>query len=264
MSKNLFVGGLSWNVDEEWLSREFEEFGELVSVRVITHADSGKSKGFAYVEFADIEAAKKAQAEKHGAELDGRSLNVDFSKPRPDRSYNNDQVQSRAKSFGDSAPKEPSATLFVGNISFNATQDIVTEYFQEYGTINAVRLPTDRDTGAPKGYGYVEFASIDEAKAAHAALNGADIEGRPIRLDYATPRDNNSSAGGRGGFGDRGGRGGGRGGRGGFGDRGGRGGGRGGRGGFGDRGGRGGRGGSRGSSTNRGGFGDFQGKKVTF
>ena len=115
------------------------------------------------------------------------------------------------------------------------------------------------DSGAPKGFGYVQFGSVDEAEVVFNKMSGAVILGRPIRLDYSAPRPprNNDSPGGRGrgrgGFNDRGGRGGGRG-RGGF-DRGGRG---GGRGGF-DRG-RGGRGGS----TNRGGFGDFKGTKKNF
>lgn len=128
-----------------------------------------------------------------------------------------------------------------------------------------VRLPTDRETGAPKGFGYVTFSSVDEAKVAFDAMQGADLAGRSLRLDYSQPRPNNGDSPARGGRGG--------GGRGGFGDRGGRGsfggrGGGGGRGGFGDRGGRGaGRGGSRGGrggSTNRGGFGDFSGKKTTF
>ena len=112
-----------------------------------------------------------------------------------------------------------------------------------------------RETGNPKGFGYVTFSSVDDAKAAFDAMVGAEISGRPVRLDYATPRPDRGEGGGRG-----------RGGRGGFNDRGrgGRGGGRGGRGGFGDRGGRGGARGGRGGSTNRGGFGDFQGKKQTF
>ncbi|KAG9913686.1 RNA-binding domain-containing protein, partial [Aureobasidium melanogenum] len=257
-SKVLFVGGLSWNVDEDWLSKEFEEFSP-VSVRVITHADSGRSKGFSYVEFADVDAATQALNAKHGTDLDGRTLKCDFSTPRDNsnRSYDKNQVGARANAFGDKQQSTPSTTLFVGNVSFNTTTDSLTGYFSEYGSINSIRLPTDRETGAPKGFGYVEFGSVEEAKAALEGLNGADVDGRNIRLDFAAPRDNN---GGGGGFG---GRGGGRGGRGGFNDRGGRGGGRGGRGGFGDRGGRGGRGGGRGGSTNRGGFGDFQGNRVS-
>ncbi|GAM86674.1 hypothetical protein ANO11243_046920 [Dothideomycetidae sp. 11243] len=254
-SKQLFVGSLSWNVDEDWLAREFEGFGEIVGVRIITRPEDGKSKGFGYVEFSSEEDATKALDAKQGALVDGREINVDFGKPRPDRSYNNEQVSARAQKFGDRAPNAPSNTLFVGNVSFNATQDMLSEAFAEYGSVNSIRLPTDQETGTMKGFGYVEFGSIEEAQGAKDALNGADIGGRNIRLDFAGPRPSNDSNG----FG--GGRGGGRG-RGGFGGRGGgRGGARGGRGGP-RGGGRGGRGGF--SSTNRGGFGDFQGKKVTF
>lgn len=268
---NLFVGNLSWNVDEDWLTREFEEFGELSGVRIITDRESGRSKGFGYVEFSDVANAVKALQQKTGADVDGRAIRIDFSNPRQPKAEGftpQQRAGDRAQKYGD-APKEPTSTLWVGNLSFDADEATVTEYFQEHGTIKGVRLPTDRETGAPKGFGYVEMSSIDEAKAAFEALMGADIAGRAIRLDYAGERADNGSGGGggggRGGFGDRGGRGGGRGfgggrggGRGGFGDRGGRGGGRG-RGG--DRGGRGGRGGA---TTNRGGFGDFSGKKVTF
>ncbi|KAM0715121.1 hypothetical protein Q7P37_009586 [Cladosporium fusiforme] len=259
---NLFVGNLSWNIDEEWLTREFEEFGELQGVRIITDRDSGRSKGFGYVEFTTTENGAKALEGRNGYELDGRQLRVDFSTPRDNNAQTPQQRQNdRASKFGDTQ-NPPAATLFVGNISFEADESTLTEYFQEHGSINSIRLPTDRETGAPKGFGYVEMGSVEEAQAAFAALQGADVAGRPIRLDYAAPRAENGG-GGRGGFGgDRGGRGGGRGGRGGFGDRGGRGGRGGGRGGFGDRGGRG--GGRGGGSFNRGGFGDFSGKKVSF
>lgn len=194
-------------------------------------------------------------------ELDNRPLKCDFSTPRAPKpeGNNRDRAQNRASQYGDKK-SEPSNTLWCANLSFDTTPDSLTGHFSEFGTINGIRLPTDRDTGAPKGFGYIEFGSVDEAKTALEAMSGAEIDGRSVRIDYAPARDNNNGGGGRGGggFGGRGG------GRGGFGDRGGRGGGRG-RGGFGDRGGRGGgRGGRGGFSTNRGGFGDFKGSKVSF
>lgn len=194
----------------------------------------------------------KAVEGMNGKELDGRALNVNPANARPKPA---DRTQQRQKSFGD-ATSPPSETLFVANIAFGATEDTIGEAFGEYGTVTNVRLPTDKDSGQPKGFGYVQFAALDEAVAAYDAMKGAVIEGRPLRLDYATPKPDREA----GGFG--GGRGGG---RGGF-DRGGRGGDRGrgrGRGGF-DRGGRGGGRGGRGGTTNRGGFGDFQGKKKSF
>ena len=274
-SKTIFVGRLSWSVDNDRLAQEFAHCGEVESANVQMDRDSGRSRGFGYVRFTTSEAVEKALL-MNGQEIDGRAVNIDRS-----TESNKSQVrEKRAKAFGDQT-SPPSSTLFVGNLSFDVSEDTVWSFFNDYG-VKSVRLPTDRDTGRPKGFGYVEFEDVDGAKKAFEATNGADIEGRSIRLDYSQPRD---SSGGSRGFGDRGGRGGGRGfgdrgGRGGgrgFGDRGGRGGGRGfgdrgGRGGgrgFGDRGGRGGgrgfgdRGASRGMSKN-GRIAAFEGKKITF
>ena len=263
------MGRLSWSVDNDRLAQEFAHCGEVESANVQMDRDSGKSRGFGYVRFTTTEAVEKALL-MNGQEIDGRAVNIDRS-TAPDKGQ---AREKRAKAFGDQT-SPPSSTLFVGNLSFDVTEDTVWSFFNDYG-VKSVRLPTDRDTGRPKGFGYVEFEDIDGAKKAFETANGADIEGRNIRLDYSQPRD--SSGGGRGGgrgFGDRGGRGGGRGfgdrggGRG-FGDRGGRGGGRGGRGGFGDRGGRGGRGGDRGGRgasrgmSKNGGIAAFEGKKITF
>ena len=244
---NLFVGQLSWNVDDEWLRREFESFGEIIKSEVKTDMDSGRSKGFGFVEFAEIADAVKAKEEMHEAQVDGRSIRTDYSQVRR-QSNPRDNARDRAQRFGDRESAETD-TLFIGNLSFEADDSMVRELFEQYGTITRVSLPTDQATGSLKGFGYIGFASVDEAKEAKAQLTGGEIAGRPFRLDFAAARPNNGGGGGRGNF--RGGRGGG---RGGFGDRGGRGG----------RGGRGDRGGGRGGSSNRGGVGAFQGRKTTF
>ena len=111
-------------------------------------------------------------------------------------------------------PSNPSNTLFIGNLSFDSTNDSIHEAFSAFGEISRVSLPTDRESGNPKGFGYVDFNTVDEAKAALESMNGTEVDGRSIRVDYATPREDNGGGGGRGGrggFGDRGGRGGGRG-----------------------------------------------------
>jgi nucleolin len=263
-SANLFVGNLSWNVDEEWLKSEFEEFGEIAGVRLITNRDDGRSKGYGYVEFVNAADATNAYNAKKGTELDGRPLNIDYANAKKDA---REKQQVRGERFGDQL-SEPSDTLFLGNLSFEATEDDVYDIFSPFGTATGVRIPTNPEDGSVKGFGYVTFASVDEAKAALEGAQGSFIKNRPVRIDYASSRrQNGGDSPARGGFGGRGG------GRGGFGGRGGRGGGRGdfggrgGRGGFGGRGGGRGRGaprGGRGGTTNRGGFGDFSGTKVTF
>jgi nucleolin len=141
-SKNLFVGNLSWNVDDEWLYREFEEFGTLTGARVLTDKATGRSKGFGYVEFeksADAAAALKA---KKGTLIDGREANVDFSTPR-NNDAPRDRANNRAQTFGDSQ-NLPSDTLFLGNLSFEADENMVGEAFGAHGTVLNVRLPTDQ------------------------------------------------------------------------------------------------------------------------
>ncbi|KAI1922653.1 nuclear localization sequence binding protein [Ophidiomyces ophidiicola] len=238
---NLFIGNLSWNVDEEWLRSEFEGFGELSGVRIVTDRDSGRSRGFGYVEFTNAADATKAFDAKKDTEIDGRKINVDFANARQNAGAPRERAQSRAKNFGDQTSPE-SDTLFIGNISFGADENTIQEAFSSHGSILGIRLPTDPDSGRPKGFGYVQFSSSDEARSALNALQGSDLAGRSMRLDFSSPRQNSG--------GSFGGRGGGRGGRGGRGaPRGGpRGGGRGGRGGF----------------SSGGGFGDFSGKKTTF
>ncbi|KAL2842370.1 hypothetical protein BJY01DRAFT_249141 [Aspergillus pseudoustus] len=259
-SANLFVGNLSWNVTEEWLQQEFESFGELSGVRIMTERDTGRSRGFGYVEFASAADAAKAYESMKDNEIDGRKINLDYATGRPankDQGGFKERAQDRARSFGDQSSPE-SDTLFVGNLPFSATEDSVHEVFGSSGTVLGIRLPTHQESGQPKGFGYVQYSSVDEARQAFNDLQGAEIDGRPVRLDFSAPRANNG--------GDRGGRGGGRGGsRGGFGGRGGGrggprgGGGRGGRGGFGGRGGAGGA-----PNRARGGITEFKGTKVTF
>lgn len=216
---------------------------------------------FGYVEYADAADAAKAFEAKKGTEIDNRPINLDYAAARQpkDQQGGRDRAQTRARDFGDQTSPE-SDTLFVGNLPFSATEDALRDVFSEQGSIMGIRLPTDPESGRPKGFGYVQYSSVEEARHAHSQLQGQEIEGRSLRLDFSTPRPANGDRGG--GFGGRGGgRGGGfggrGGGRGGFGGRGGgRGGPRGGRGGFGDRGG--------GLNKAKGSIPEFKGSKITF
>jgi nucleolin len=137
----LFVGNLSWNIDDEWLYREFEEFGELTGARVVTDKATGRSKGFGYVEFSNAANAAAALKAKKGTQIDGREANVDFSTPR-DNTAPKERANNRAAQYGD-AKNPPSDTLFCGNLSFGADENMIGEAFGEHGTVINVRLPTD-------------------------------------------------------------------------------------------------------------------------
>jgi cold-inducible RNA-binding protein len=102
--------------------------------------------------------------------------------------------------------------IFVGNLSFNTTEDELRSMFESYGRVDRVSLMTDRDTGRSRGFAFVEMVDEGEAEKAIAALNGSTVGGRSLNVNEARPKTARSAAGGRGGDrgGDRGGRGGGR------------------------------------------------------
>ena len=78
--------------------------------------------------------------------------------------------------------------IYVGNLSYRATEDEVRELFAEYGDVSRVNLITDRDTGRARGFGFVEMER-EGGNAAIAALDGQDFQGRNLRINEARPRE---------------------------------------------------------------------------
>jgi RNA recognition motif-containing protein len=150
--------------------------------------------------------------------------------------------------------------LYVGNLAYSVRDDSLQAAFSEFGTVTSAKVMMDRETGRSKGFGFVEMGSDAEAQAAINGMNGQALEGRPLVVNEARPREERpggfgGGGGGRGGYGGGGG-GGGYGGGGGGGGRspyGSGGGGGGGRGGYGGGGGGGGRGGYGGGGSSGGG-----------
>ncbi len=79
--------------------------------------------------------------------------------------------------------------IYVGNLSYSATEQDVTTLFTEYGTVNNVQLPVDRETGRVRGFGFVNMSSEDEETSAIEALDGAEWMGRTLRINKARPRE---------------------------------------------------------------------------
>lgn len=89
---NIFIAGLSYNLSEAELEELFAEYGEVVSAKVIMDRETGRSKGYGFVEMAEDEAGNKAIEALNGAEVDGKTLSVSVARPKtegPRRSYNN-------------------------------------------------------------------------------------------------------------------------------------------------------------------------------
>mgnify|MGYP003573712247 FL=1 len=79
--------------------------------------------------------------------------------------------------------------LYVGNMNYDTTQGRLTELFQAHGQVTSVNIITDRDTGRPRGFAFVEMATEQAAQAAMSALNGQQVDGRALKVNPAKPRN---------------------------------------------------------------------------
>jgi RNA recognition motif-containing protein len=93
--------------------------------------------------------------------------------------------------------------IYVGNLSFNATEDDIREAFAQYGEVSSVSIITDRETGRPRGFAFVEMPDSEKAKEAIEKLNLAEIDGRAITVNEARPKRERPRRGGGGGGGRR-------------------------------------------------------------
>jgi len=91
--------------------------------------------------------------------------------------------------------------IYVGNLSFGASEESVRALFEGYGTVGRVNIVTDRDTGQPRGFGFVEMSNDGEGEKAIAAVNGKELDGRALSVNEARPKADRGSGGGGGGFG---------------------------------------------------------------
>lgn len=93
-------------------------------------------------------------------------------------------------------------SIYVGNLSYEVTEEDLKSVFAEYGSVKRVQVPTDRETGRPRGFAFVEMETDSQEDQAIQALDGAEWMGRTLKVNKAKPKENRGSSGGnRGGYG---------------------------------------------------------------
>uniref|UniRef100_A0A8C5QJE4 Nucleolin n=1 Tax=Leptobrachium leishanense TaxID=445787 RepID=A0A8C5QJE4_9ANUR len=167
-SKTIVVNNLAYSATEDILQEVFEK---ATSIR-IPQGNQGRPKGFAFVEFSSLEDAKEAMESFNNTDIEGRSVRLEFS-------------TGGGPQGGGRGGSTQTKTLFVKGLSEDTTEETLKEAFD--GSIIA-RIVTDRDTGASKGYGFVDFSSADDAKAAKEAMEDGEIDGSKVTLDFAKPK----------------------------------------------------------------------------
>lgn len=179
----LFVGGLSWETTQENLQSYFTRFGEVVDCVVMKNNETGRSRGFGFVTFAD--PANVDIALQNGPhELDGRTID-----PKPC----NPRYMSKPQKGG-GYPK-----VFLGGLPANATETDLRTFFGRYGKVMEVVIMYDQERKKSRGFGFLSFedeSSVERVTQKHYV----NLNGKQVEVKKAEPRD-----GGFGGRGDRGG-----------------------------------------------------------
>ncbi|KAI5179627.1 hypothetical protein NEOKW01_0090 [Nematocida sp. AWRm80] len=155
--RTVFIKGIKYETTGEDLQELFGKFGTIKEIRIPKSRDTDKGKGFAYIEFENKESCKEALS-LSGTECDGRRLVVDFAKP-PVKSdeYNARERQPRQQN------NEDGVTVFLGNVPFEFDKDEFFDYLCTFASVRDLRVPTDRETGRPKGFAFASFENFSEA-----------------------------------------------------------------------------------------------------
>ncbi|KAI9335296.1 hypothetical protein BDR26DRAFT_912132 [Obelidium mucronatum] len=187
----LFVKNLSFATTEDNLRKKFTPVGGLRSVRIATKPDTKKgggavlSMGFGFLEFDRKEDAIKAVKALQGVELDGHKLELKFSNATG-KGNTAAKASSAAKRNMDEEDevKVTGTKLIVRNIPFQATKKDIKQLFSTFGQVKSVRLPTKFD-GTHRGFGFVDFLTKQEAKAAFSTLGSTHLYGRHLVMEWA-------------------------------------------------------------------------------
>ncbi|KAL7275268.1 hypothetical protein RUND412_001796 [Rhizina undulata] len=169
-TKVLYLGNIQFDVREDELKEHFSQFGTVMATKII-YDPRGLSRGFGYVEFETIEQAAEAIDKMHNRILAGRRLNVQYV---------------ARNSAGGSSNNPASSTLFIGNMSYEITDEDLNQVFKNIKNCVDVRVAMDRRTGQPRGFAHADFTDVESAVSAKEQLIGVELFGRVLRIDYAS------------------------------------------------------------------------------
>ncbi|KAF2498651.1 RNA-binding domain-containing protein [Lophium mytilinum] len=174
-NKVLYVGNLFFEVTEDQLRRVFSRFGSVEDVRLVKDG-KGLSRGFGYVTLGELDHATAAIENLNQQVFEGRRMNVQYhiQRERPVSTFNSARQ-----------PNPPTKTLFIGNMSFEMSDKDLNDLFRDIRNVMDVRVAIDRRTGQPRGFAHADFIDVKSAQAAKDILEGKEIYGRNLRVDFS-------------------------------------------------------------------------------
>lgn len=179
---SIFVGDLAADVTDSLLQETFaSKYQSVKSAKVVFDANTGRSKGYGFVRFGDDTERTQAMTEMNGVYCSSRPMRIGAATPRKSSGYqqqggygSNGASSQGFQSDGDSS----NATIFVGGLDPNVTDEDLKQPFSQYGEIVSVKIPVS------KGCGFVQFANRNNAEEALQKLNGTVIGKQTVRLSW--------------------------------------------------------------------------------
>jgi nucleolar protein 4 len=189
--RQLFIRGLAPAVTTQDLTDFFSESYPIKNALVVLDKETKVSKGYGFVTFADVEDAQRAKDEMKGAELQGKRIAVDFAEARQrEGEVKEAKPANRFKAEREQQMKDAQAPkIIVRNLPWSIkTPDQLGKHFLSYGKVNFVTLPK-KPSGELRGFAFVALRGKKNAERAIQGLNGKEIDGRTIAVDWAVDRD---------------------------------------------------------------------------
>ncbi|KAL9078866.1 MAG: hypothetical protein Q9157_002202 [Trypethelium eluteriae] len=162
----MFIGGLNWETTDQSLKDYFSQFGEVIECTVMRDGATGRSRGFGFLTFKDPKTVNTVMVKEHY--LDGKIIDPKRAIPRDEQ--------------------ERTSKIFVGGVSQETTEQEFKRFFMQFGRVLDATLMMDKDTGRPRGFGFVTFDS--EAAVDSTLAQPLEIHGKMIEVKKAQPRGN--------------------------------------------------------------------------
>ncbi|KAJ6298428.1 hypothetical protein OIU76_019556 [Salix suchowensis] len=178
----LFIGGISWDTDEERLKEYFSKYGEVVEAVIMRDRVTGRARGFGFVVFADPNVAERVVMEKHV--VDGRTVEAKKAVPRDDQHILSRNSSSIHGSPGPGRTKK----IFVGGLASTVTENDFKSYFEQYGIITDVVVMYDHNTQRPRGFGFITYDSEEAVdRVLHKTFH--ELNGKMVEVKRAVPKE---------------------------------------------------------------------------
>ncbi|KAF8079754.1 hypothetical protein N665_1002s0004 [Sinapis alba] len=186
----LFIGGISWDTDEERLGEYFSKYGDLVESVIMRDRATGRARGFGFIVFADPSVAERVILEKHI--IDGRTVEAKKAVPRDDQQV----LKRHASPMHLVSPNHGGSIrtkkIFVGGLPSTITEAEFKNYFDQFGIISDVVVMYDHNTQRPRGFGFITFESEESVDMVlHKTFH--ELNGKMVEVKRAVPKDPSSA-----------------------------------------------------------------------